>query len=55
MAVRDYMTPNPGKRGRAARKIWVQISQKLDPMQHNSGQKFVFTKDRDSNNVSIAK
>ena len=55
MAVRDYMAANLGMRGRAARKIGVRISQEPDMMKHIFGQKLVFTKGHDPNNVSRAK
>ena len=55
MAARDYMTASLGARGRAARNTRVRISPKPDTTQHTSGQKLVFTKGHDPNNVSIAK
>ena len=54
-AVHDYMIVSLGMRRRAARKTWVQSLQKPDAMQHISGQKLVFAKSHDPNNVSIAK
>ena len=53
MAVRDYMIASPGMHEKSARKTQVESLQKLDMMQHTSGQKLVFSKSHDPNNVSI--
>ena len=55
MAVGNYVIACPGMRERAAQKTWVQSPQESDTMQHISGQKLVFTKSHDPNNVGIAK
>ena len=48
MAARDSMSASPGGRGEATRKTRIRIS-------HTSGQKLVFIKGHDPNNVSIEK
>ena len=55
MAVRDYMIASLGMCGRAAPKIRIRSLQEPDATQPISGQKLVFTKIHDPNNVSIAK
>ena len=55
MAVGDYVIACLGMHGKATRKTQVRSPQEPDTMQHTSGQKLVFTKSHDSNNVSIAK
>ena len=53
MAERDYMSASPG--ARAARKTPIRISQEPDMTQPTSGQKLVFQKGHDPNNVNIEK
>ena len=55
MAVGDYPIACLAMHGKAARKTQVRSPQEPDTTQHTSGQKLVFTKIHDSNNVSIAK
>ena len=56
MAGGDYYTiACLAMHGKAARKTQVRSPQEPDITQHTSGQKLVFTKSHDSNNVSIAK
>ena len=45
----------PRRERRSARKTRVRIPQEPDATQHTSGQKLVFTKGHNSNNVIIAK
>ena len=54
-AVHDYMIASLGTRGRATRTTTVRSLQEPATTQHTSGQKLVFAKSHDPNNVSIAK
>ena len=55
MAVRDYMIGSFGMHGKAARKTRVRSLQEPDTSQYTFGQKLVFTRSHNPNNVSLAK
>ena len=55
MAVGEYAIACPGMHKKVTRKTRVRTPQESDTTQHTSGQKLVFTKSHDPNNVSITK